>query len=557
MSDARTPVVQPRLGALGWLRWMWRQLTSMRTALLLLLLLAIAALPGSTFPQRSIDATRTAQWIQSHPSVGPVLDRLGFFEVYASPWFAAIYLLLLISLIGCVIPRSRVHLRALRARPPKAPKYPERLAAGESMTIDGTPEEVLATWRRSLSRKRYRVHGHDPHSLSAEKGYLRETGNLVFHLAMIGIIVGVGIGHLWGWKGDVILPVGKTFANTLARYDTFNPGPEVDAADLAPYTIHLDKLDAVFAEDPNGKAKLGAPRDFTAYVEFAREVGAAPEPRTIKVNEPLETGNGSVFLLGNGYAPKVTVRDATGTVLYSDETPFLAQDNNYKSVGAIKVPAAGPKQLGFAGLFLPTATINAHGPISIFPQPLDPAMALTVFEGDLFPGGAPQSVYALETSGMTQLKAEGTEEPLRIWIKPGETFELPGGRGSITFDGVERFAGLSIRSDPGKSLTLAAALLALAGLVAMLTVRRRRVFVRVAEAEPGPEGQRRTLVRVGGLAKDDDDGMADEIADLAGGSASTKGPASGSTSASAAASHDSVARPAPPARPTDPKATDE
>ena len=40
----------PRLGPLGWARWAWRQLTSMRTALFLLLLLAIAALPGSIWP---------------------------------------------------------------------------------------------------------------------------------------------------------------------------------------------------------------------------------------------------------------------------------------------------------------------------------------------------------------------------------------------------------------------------------------------------------------------------------------------------------------------------
>ena len=88
--SARTDVAQPRLGPVGWLRWTWRQLTSMRTALFLLLLLAIGAIPGSTFPQRSIDPARTAAWIADHPTAGPVLDRLGFFEVYASPWFAAI-----------------------------------------------------------------------------------------------------------------------------------------------------------------------------------------------------------------------------------------------------------------------------------------------------------------------------------------------------------------------------------------------------------------------------------------------------------------------------------
>ncbi len=215
-----------------------------------------------------------------------------------------------------------------------------------------------------------------------------------------------------------------------------------------------------------------------------------------------------MFLLGNGYAPRITVRDGEGAVLYSDATPFLAQDNNYTSVGAVKVPGASPQQLGFAGFFLPTGVIDdARGPHSVFPDALDPQLALTAFEGELFPSGRPQSVYSLDTEAMTAIPAADGADQLRILLRPGESFELPGGRGSVTFDGVERFAGLSIRTDPGKGLTLVAALLSLAGLVASLVIRRRRVFVRVGPGEqPG-----RTVVSVGGLAKDDDDGMADEI----------------------------------------------
>ena len=325
------------------------------------------------------------------------------------------------------------------------------------------------------------------------------------------MIVGVGIGHLWGWKGDVIVPVGQTFANTLSRYDTFNPGPQVDPTDLKPFTLAVDRLDAVFETDTTSPGQFGMPRDFTAFVTFTDHPGATPEQDIIKVNGPLETGGGTVFLLGNGYAPHITVRAADGTVLYSDSTPFLPQDNNYKSVGAIKVVGASPQQLGFAGIFMPTAQITDQGPSSIFPQAVDPALALTVFEGQLFPDSLPQSVYALDTTQMTQLtNAEGTDA-LRLWIKPGETMELPGGRGTITFDSVDRFAGLSIRSDPGKTLTLISALLALAGLIASLVVRRRRVFVRVSPAATAG----RSLVRVGGLAKDDDDGMPEHLADIA------------------------------------------
>jgi cytochrome c biogenesis protein len=99
------------------LRWGWRQLTSMRTALLLLLLLAVAAIPGSIIPQNGVDSLKASQWRDAHPSLTPVYEKLGLFHVFSTPWFAAIYLLLLISLVGCFIPRIVVYAKALRARP--------------------------------------------------------------------------------------------------------------------------------------------------------------------------------------------------------------------------------------------------------------------------------------------------------------------------------------------------------------------------------------------------------------------------------------------------------
>jgi cytochrome c biogenesis protein len=517
-------VTLPNLGVLGMLRWAWRQLTSMRTALFLLLLLAIAAVPGSIWPQRNIDAGRVADYLAEHHTVGPWLDRLGFFDVYSSPWFAAIYLLLFVSLVGCVVPRSRIHWHAMRARPPRPPRRLERLAEHGEVVVDGSPEDVVRTARDVLRARRFRVHAHEPDSLSAESGYLRETGNLVFHLALIVVIVAIALGHLLGWRGDVIVPTGETFSNTISAYDTIDPGPWVDAETLSPFSVAVDKLDVTFEEQATG-AQRGAPRDFTAYTTTRDAPGAPPRKQVLKVNHPLSLGGASVFLLGNGYAPVITVRDGKGEVLYHQATPFLAQDNNYKSVGAVKVSAASPKQLGFFGFFLPSAFLDPKtGPSSYFPALKNPALALGVYEGELYPGGRPQSVYTLSTEKMKQLTTD-KGDPLRLWLQPGQTIALPGGRGSITFDGVQRFAGLSIRHDPGKALALWGALAALAGLIASLMIRRRRVFVRVRALEPGESAAGsaptdvatpRTVVTIGGLAKGEDAGLAGAIEALLG-----------------------------------------
>lgn len=513
MVREATRTQEPTLPTLGWrgmARWAWRQLTSMRTALFLLLLLAIAAVPGSIFPQRNIDAGRVADYIAQNPTTAPWLDRLSFFDVYASPWFSAVYILLFVSLIGCIIPRTAVHARALRARPPRAPARLERLDEHAELTTHLAPDEALRIAREALRRRRFRVHSHDATTVSGESGHLRESGNLLFHLALVGIIVGMAVGHLFGWRGDLILPEGQKFASTLSTYNTFSPGPWVDAEDLPPFVLDLDRLDVQFQDKPG--RSFGQPKEFTAYTTVTDEPGATPTRQQISVNHPLTIDGADVFLLGNGYTPVITVRDAKGQVLYREATPFLAQDGNYRSIGVIKVPSASPKQLGITGFFLPTAEPTfANGPVSLFPDARDPELALSIWEGSLFPGGAPQSVYTLNTDRMTQVtKQDGT--PALVRLKPGQTYEIPGGRGSITFESVKRWAGLSVRTDPGAGISLVSALLAVAGLIAGLLIKRRRVFVRVRPADGATPDAPATVVTIGGLSKDSDAGLAAVIA---------------------------------------------
>src|SRR5918997_617760 len=101
----------------------------MRTALVLLFGLALAAVPGSLLPQRNVAPVRVADYLDAHPRLGPILDRIGAFEVYTSPWFSAVYLLLFLSLIGCIIPRVATYARAVRSRPPRTPRNLSRLPA--------------------------------------------------------------------------------------------------------------------------------------------------------------------------------------------------------------------------------------------------------------------------------------------------------------------------------------------------------------------------------------------------------------------------------------------
>jgi cytochrome c biogenesis protein len=501
-------VAQPKLGVVGYLRFFWRQLTSMRTALFLLLLLAVAAVPGSLFSQRSSDPNGVTQYFQQNPDLAPILDKFQLFDVYTSVWFSAIYLLLFVSLIGCVIPRTLHHARALRSRPPKTPAHLERLGSFAAFEIvpgqtdaGGAPitaATAVDSARRLLRRSGYRTQLFDGRglSVSAERGYLRETGNLVFHTALIGILVAVGVGGGFGYTGQKVLVTGQVFANVRLAFDSFTPGRFFTDSALDPYRIKLDSFTAKY-ETENLNA-FGQPIDYTAKVTTYQGTAAKGTKETIKVNSPLAIGGNQVYLLGNGYAPKITVRDPEGDVVFSGATPFLPQDANLTSLGVLKIPDGLKKQLGIRGLFYPTAAQDKAGiTSSTNPDLLKPELALVLYTGNLgIDKGEPKSVYSLDTTKLTEIAGPDVDTT-SIHLTPGQKADIPGGLGTITFDNVSpkgatnelksvpRFASLDIHRDPTQGWVLFFAILVLLGLLTGLFVPRRRVWVKAVELEGG------------------------------------------------------------------------
>lgn len=521
VPDVSAPIDNPRIGVGGWWRWIWRQLTNMRTALILLLLLAIAAVPGSLVPQRSSDPNGVTQYFSDNPDLAPVLDSFGFFDVYSSAWFSAIYILLFVSLIGCVVPRIMHHARALRSRPPATPARLERLddcvdrAAPEGVSA----ADIISVAGNQLRAAGYRVETYDKDALSvsAERGYMRETGNLVFHLALVGVLIAVAVGGSAGFAGQRVVVEGQSFVNTLASYDSFNPGRFFSDSQLEPYSITLDDMKVVYeTENPDA---IGSPLDFTAEVTVTG-AESGTQPARVKVNDPLRTHNTDVYLLGNGYAPTITVRNPQGEIVFTDSVPFLPQDAKLTSVGVVKVPDGLAEQIGLVGFFYPTqGELESGAYFSAYPDLEFPMLTLNVFAGDLgLDEGVPRSVYALDTTTLTQLTGRDTDLE-SIELRPGETGQLPNGLGSVTFEdargeaatsdtfdgSVLRFASLDIHHDPARMWVLIFTVLAIAGLLASLMVARRRVWVKAIDTGEG------LRIQVAGLARGDDPRLAETI----------------------------------------------
>ncbi|GAA0424424.1 cytochrome c biogenesis protein ResB [Leifsonia naganoensis] len=510
-------VVQPKLGPLGWLRWFWRQLTSMRTALFLLLLLAVAAVPGSLVPQRTADPNGVIQYFTDNPQLAPVLDKLQFFDVYTSAWFSAIYLLLFASLIGCIIPRTKHHFIAMRAKPPKTPVRLTRMAGFQARILPSElradAPEPIAEAREILRKARYRTAIYEDGrsvSVSAERGYLRESGNLVFHIALLGVLVAIGVGGGFGYTGQKVVVEGQSFVNSLPSYNSFNPGRFFSDAALAPFSIRVDKLDVSY--ETKNKNAVGAPLDYTAHVKTTGP-GDASSSTTIKVNEPLAIGGTNVYLLGNGYAPTVTVRDPSGKVVFSDSVPFLAEDARLTSLGWIKIPDGLKDQVGMRGFFYPTVgdSQTASGALtSTFPGLNDPLLSLNVYVGDLgVDSGVPQSVYSLNTDKLKQVAGPPTTTKA-LQIKLGQTVELPNGLGTISLDNVKRYVSLDVHHDPAQGWVLAFAVLIFAGLLTALFVPRRRIWVKAVENQDGS-----LTLEYAGLARGEDPNLIAAVSAIA------------------------------------------
>jgi cytochrome c biogenesis protein len=488
-------------------RRVWRRLTAMRTALILLFLLAVAAVPGSLLPQRPLNPSKTSAYIKSHGAWGRFLDRIGMFDVFGAPWFAAIYLLLFVSLIGCLIPRIRLHARNVARKPLPAPRNLDRLPeSGRFETPE--PVEVVAASARSTLGRRWRVERRDEPggavTLSAEKGYTRETGNLVFHVALLLTLVLIAIGRLYNYQGTEIVVQGSGFCNVPGLLDSWKPGRFAAEGKVSPPGFCVDSLTKFVAS----YSAAGEPTKFAADIAYTPSSGGAQKKARITVNHPLRIEGDRLYLINHGFAPQVTVTMPDGSVRHDTEVFIPTDVTTFLSEGAFKLQggAVGTNHdVGISGFFAPTPAMTADGVVtSVSPQVNDPVLGVFVYVGNLNYQGLAQSVYSLDTSKMTKIGAAN--------LTVGQTQKFSNGV-SVTFDGWKPWVSFQVSHDPAQNYLLISAAAMVIGLLGSLGVRRRRVWLRIAPSSEHRDGSP-TVVSVGGLARSDSGHFPTEFANL-------------------------------------------
>ncbi|OKX94596.1 cytochrome C biogenesis protein ResB [Corynebacterium glutamicum] len=504
----------------------WNWLTSMRTALALLFLLAIAAIPGALLPQRSLNESNVIEYIENNGKLAEFYDKIQLFDVFSSTWFTAIYVLLLISLVGCILPRSWEHYKTMRAPVVRAPRNLARLAHNGEGLVEKREEEVEKDARKLLKGWKITEYSAEEdragvRSIAAEKGYTRELFNLIFHLGIVGMIVTAGLGRLFYYEGHVIVVTdgeqnqqNSVFCNTAtANYDSFRAGANFDGTGLTTFCFEAHDFSADYLA--NGQAEM-----FRSNISYAVGDDIQNDPETwedyeLRVNHPLRIEGDRVYLQGHGFAPTFTVtwpngETRTQTVQWRPDDPTF-----FLSSGVVRFdPPAGmypdlyerrQNQLAIQGLFAPTAQWEGDNNellTSSYPAMRDPAVAIDIYRGDNgLDTGIGQSLFSLDSSLMHSGVLQKIE---RVNLQIGDTVTLDDGT-TVSFDGASEFANYQISRDPTQNWVLVTTVISLVSLVGSLMIRRRRIWVRFYPQENGT-----TRVETGGLARTDRAGWGGE-----------------------------------------------
>ena len=488
----------------------WRWLARMRTALYLLLALAILSIIATAVPQEpNVPSTVTA-WREGEagPGVGVsrVLDAVGAYDVYGSAIFLAVLLALYISLTACLIPRIKAWVRLVRRSQPPIVRHLGAQDERTDFVTDRSPTEVRAAAAELLGRRRWRVRPHDAHpedprpdQVAAEKGlWAREGGSLVFHLSFYVLLAAIVLGQLLTFEGQRGVVEGDPgFRDTAVSYWAYSPGRWFGEGDHQGWRLELERFHVDWVRDPLAPG-AGQPTVFRSDVRVTPADGE-PFDAVIDSNRPLNLDGTRITQLDWGYAPRVVV-EVDGEVVHDTFlTPVITDGGFFR--GAVKAPAADPDvgldvflypfaPDGEDGRPVPTGAPWADAPLLVFQQ----------FRGDLRLGATQQTINELDVEALT---SQGFGA-----LRLGQSMELEGV--TITFPELRRWVGYQVSSRPQVPYLLFGSVLLVVGLLGSLYAYRRRLWVVTMEDGAAP----RTLVTVAGRSFQRPEAFEEEFADL-------------------------------------------
>jgi len=421
----------PLIDVDGALDRLWSVLTSMRLALVLILVLAALALAGTILVQAPpgvvADPEARSEWLnQVRPKYGGwtgVFDALGLFAVFESIWFRLVAAALTASTLACSIRRlPGIVMTATRPHVDVADAFFEHAPHREAVILREGPAAARRRVEATLRSHRYRVIvGSDGATFYADRFRWVPLAGLVGHLALVVIVVGALVGATFGFRDpDFVIAEGTTAAV---------PGTPGMSVEL------LSFRDSYYAN-------TGAPSDYASELVLYRD-GAEVARQTVRVNDPLRYDGTSFYQSFYGPAASVRVADEAGTSLFAGGVPLAWSTNEgNRRVGTFTIPERD----------LTVWVVGTGGPADLVVRPGQ--MRVEVYRND----GSATPVDAVSLDPNKPAVIEGL---------------------SFTFDRELQFSGLSIARDPGTPIVWLGCTLLFFGFVIRFTVPHRRIWIRI------------------------------------------------------------------------------
>ena len=418
---------------------LWHFVSSMRVAMVIMLLIAALGVVGSLLIQAPTgvlgDPQAKAAWLDEvRPKYGGwtgIMNTLQLFEIFNSLVFRVLVAGLMVSLIACSIHRIPGTWRTTtRPRVDVGRQFFAHAPQHEAIVVRHTPAETRTILESLLRQGRYRVLAADSDTIQlyADRFRWAPWAGIIGHLSLVVILIGAILGSVPG------------IAYRDSQF-TIAEGQTLPVAAEPGVTIQL--LDFTDAYD----TRTGAPIDYASQVVLYRG-GQEVERHTIRVNDPMQYGNTTFYQAFFGEAAVMTVRDAAGNVLVSEGVPLAwrtTADN--RPIGSFSIPGTG-----YVGWVVGTL---GNG------------------DSTVQPGQAKVELY---TTG------EGTLVDSRV-VDQGKSATLA--NLTITFEREAQFTGLNIARDPGVVFVWLGSLLLFLGFVIRFMVPHKRVWARIVARPSG------------------------------------------------------------------------
>jgi cytochrome c biogenesis protein len=442
-AGAAQPVEEKEIGALEAL---WAFFSSMKTAIVLLLLLAATSIAGTI-----------------------IEDRTGK-TIYGSTGFSMLVLLIGINLAVCSINRFGLVWRTgFRPSAAASPALVSMMSRSQKVTCAGAVDSVADKVIRSLRSMHYRVDTEASDgavSIYADKGRASVWGPHVTHLSLLIIFIGAIFGNYFGKEGFTNIVEGQRAAGYYPRdMKSKVKTPMGFEVGLNSFTITYDK----------NHSPVGYKSDLQVY-----DGGKATTRRTIDVNHPL-TYNGLSFYQSDyglvGLVMKVTAPDGqVQEIGYDISTDDTNQGRKYSVAGQPfkQFPLAGKNLTLFVHNLVPDYVEGMEGGRSTLP--LNPAVNVMI--NDRFP----------QYKGMDAWGKLG-------WLTVSKSAEYKGY--TVTLDRVVKYTGLQVSSNPALPVVYLGFVLAVLGVLLCFYVTHKSIRVSITGS-----GEAVNVV-VGGTSKPD------------------------------------------------------